>query len=139
MLRVNDQVEIPEGELEERFVHAGGPGGQHVNKAATAVQLRFDAAGSTVLGEGAKRRLLRLAGQRATDAGAVLILASDHRSREQNRSEARARLAKLVRRALRRPKPRKKTRPTRASRERRLSGKKRRSEIKKLRRTPNAE
>ncbi|WP_062114715.1 alternative ribosome rescue aminoacyl-tRNA hydrolase ArfB [Aureimonas sp. AU40] len=133
-LRVNSRVVIPDEELEEVFVRAAGPGGQNVNKVSSAVQLRFFAMSSGVLGEEAKLRLMRLAGQRATKAGEVLIEASRHRTQERNREDARERLADLVREALvPPPPPRKKTRPTRGSVERRLEAKKGRSDTKRMR------
>ena len=105
------------------FVRSSGPGGQNVNKVASAVQLRFDLAGSAAFGEPVKNRLRALCGRRLTDDGAILIIARNHRTQEQNRREALERLADLIRRALVAPKTRKATKPTRASRERRLEGK----------------
>jgi ribosome-associated protein len=115
------------------FVRGSGPGGQNVNKVASAVQLRFDLAGSTALTDPVKARLRALAGRRLTDDGAILIIARNHRSQEQNRREASERLVDLIRRALIPPKARKATRPTRASKERRLQSKTRQQRTKSLR------
>lgn len=132
-LRIDDSLSIPEEELEERFVRSSGPGGQNVNKVATKVELRFDAAGSEVLDERTRAKLLELAGRRATGDGVIVLEAQSERSRERNRQEVRERLAELVRQARVRPKPRKATKPTGASRERRLQEKNRRSRVKQKR------
>ena len=124
---------IPEEALEFRFFRAGGPGGQNVNKVETAVQLRFDAAGSSLFGEEVRDRLLRLAGSRATKDGVIVITAQRFRTQERNRQDAIERLQDLVDRAHERPKPRKATRPTKASKERRLVGKAVRATVKKSR------
>jgi ribosome-associated protein len=130
-------VEIDEGELSESFVRAAGPGGQNVNKVATAVQLRFDAAGSLSLSAEVRARLLKLAGRRATKAGEIVIVANRFRSQEANRQDARGRLLTLIAEAGEPPPPpRRKTRPTRASKERRLSDKKAVGETKRNRRPP---
>ena len=114
---------IPDSDLSFAFVRASGPGGQNVNKVSSAVQLRFDMAGSAALSDAVKNRLRVLAGRRFTDDGAILIIARNQRSQDQNRREALERLADLIRRALVVPKTRKATKPTKASRERRLDGK----------------
>jgi len=124
---------IPEGDLRFSFVRAAGPGGQNVNKVATAAQLRFDLAGTRALDERTKARLRVLAGHRLTADGAILILARNHRTQEANRREALARLDELVERALVVPKARRATQPTRASQQRRLEGKARAQRIKRLR------
>ena len=133
MPRITRDIVIPDDEISLEFVRASGPGGQNVNKVSTAVQLRFDAAGSDSLDAAVKERLLKIAGNRATDEGVVIIEAKRFRSQEKNRKDAIDRLTEMVRKAAVRPTPRRKTRPTAASREKRLSKKKRRSEVKRLR------
>jgi ribosome-associated protein len=128
-LVITPTLSIEDSELEERFVRASGPGGQNVNKVATAVQLRYDV-GRSALAPEVRDRLRALAGSRLTDDDVLVIDARTHRTQGQNREEARERLADLVRRALVRPKRRKKTRPGKAAKERRLVTKKRRSETK---------
>lgn len=131
---VSNRITVPASELTEQFVRASGPGGQHVNKVSTAVQLRFDAANSSAISQEIKNRLIRLAGNRATNDGVIVIEASDHRSQERNRIEARERLAGLIRKAAEPPPPpRKKTRPSKGAVERRLKAKANRSGIKKMR------
>jgi ribosome-associated protein len=126
-------IEIPERDLEIRFIRASGPGGQNVNKVASAVQLRFDLAGTSALDERVKSRLRALAGQRLNDDGSVLIIARRHRTQDQNRRDALERLADLVRRASIEPKARHATKPTRGSKERRLEHKRVRKKTKNLR------
>ncbi|MDD2603700.1 MAG: alternative ribosome rescue aminoacyl-tRNA hydrolase ArfB [Desulfobacterales bacterium] len=126
-------VTIDADELQFRFVRASGPGGQNVNKVATAVQLRFDAAHCSSLSDPVRRRLMRLAGKRLTAEGEIVIEARRHRTQEQNRQDAIDRLVALIRQALVAPKTRRKTRPTLASRERRLAAKQRRGRIKQNR------
>lgn len=134
MLRITDTIAIPESELTLSFVRADGPGGQHVNKTATAVQLRFDVARSPSLPEPVRRRLMRLAGRRLSSEGILIIDARSQRSQKQNREEARERLVDLVRSAAKPPRRRKPTRPSKASRRRRLEGKRQRARLKQSRR-----
>jgi ribosome-associated protein len=134
MIRITDDIAIDERELEERFIRASGPGGQNVNKLNTAVQLRFDVRHSPSLRDDVRARLERLAGQRLTNEGVLVITAQRHRTQERNRQDALDRLIELIRRAAVTPKPRRPTKPTKGSRERRLQGKKQRSTIKGLRR-----
>ncbi|MEJ0037351.1 MAG: alternative ribosome rescue aminoacyl-tRNA hydrolase ArfB [Gammaproteobacteria bacterium] len=132
-LEVTEWVTIPDSDIELSFVRASGPGGQNVNKVASAVQLRFNLAGTSVLVEPVKQRLRALAGRRVIDDGSLLIIARNHRTQEQNRREAHERLAELIRAALVKPKIRKATKPTKASKERRLDGKVRTRRTKVLR------
>jgi ribosome-associated protein len=135
MLEINETISIDDRELEERFIRASGPGGQNVNKVSTAVELRFDVMRSESLPEPVRERLLRLAGRRATDEGVIVIRAERHRTQERNREDARTRLAELVREALYVPKKRVATKPSRASKARRVDSKVKRGNVKKLRRS----
>jgi ribosome-associated protein len=133
MIRITDTISIDEAELEESFVRSSGPGGQNVNKLSTAVQLRFDVRRSPSLPNDVALRLMRLAGKRMTKDGVLVLIAQNHRTQERNRAEALDRLIDLVRQAAVRPVPRRATKPTKASKQRRIEGKKRRSNIKALR------
>lgn len=133
MLQITPSLAIDDSEIEERFVRASGPGGQNVNKVATAVQLRFDVARSTALTDDVRARLQSLAGARLTADGVLVIDARRHRTQAQNREDARERLAELIRQALVRPKRRRKTKPSRAAVERRIDAKKRRAQTKRAR------
>ena len=133
MIRITPAIVLDDREIRERFVRASGPGGQNVNKVATAVELRFDVRASSLPGE-VKERLIALAGSRMTDEGMLLIDSREHRARAQNRQAARARLVALLRHAARRPKKRRPTKPHAGAREARLTTKKRRAALKALRR-----
>ena len=136
MIQINADIAISEDEIEERFILASGPGGQNVNKVASAVQLRFDVRRSPSLPEEVRARLERLAGRRLTRDGVLVVTARRTRSQERNRQDALARLVELVRRAAVAPVPRRPTKPTAAGRRRRLEAKTRRSAIKRLRGQP---
>jgi ribosome-associated protein len=133
-VEIDQTLSLPDQDLTWSFVRASGPGGQNVNKVATAAQLRFDLAGTESIAPAVKQRLRSLAGRRVTEDGALIIVARNQRTQEGNRREALQRLAELVRRALVVPKVRKATRPTRSSRERRLETKTQRRSTKQLRR-----
>jgi ribosome-associated protein len=133
MIRIDDRISIEERELEERFIRASGPGGQNVNKLATAVQLRFDVRHSPSLPAEVRTRLERLAGRRLTRDGVLVINAQRHRTQERNRQDGLDRLIALIQRAAVAPVPRRRTKPPAGARERRLQSKKRRGSIKDLR------
>jgi ribosome-associated protein len=134
MIHITRDIALDEKEIREEFIRASGPGGQNVNKVATAVQLRFDARHSPSLPDDVRARLIRLAGRRVNADGVLIVVARQFRTQEQNRADARARLVALIRQAAVKPKARRKTKPTRAARERRLESKKRRGKIKAMRR-----
>jgi ribosome-associated protein len=135
MIRVTDSISLDESELDERFIRSSGPGGQNVNKLSTAVQLRFDVRRSRSLENDVAIRLMALAGSRLTNDGVIVITAQQHRTQERNRADARDRLCDLIRQAAVRPVKRRPTKPTKASKEKRIEGKKLRSGVKNLRRS----
>ena len=136
MVEISPSVSINDDEIQIDFVRASGPGGQNVNKVSSAAQLRFDIRSSPSLEADVKERLERIAGSRVTDDGILIIEAKRYRTQEQNRFDALQRLAALVQKALERPKTRRKTRPTPASRQKRLQAKRQRGEVKRLRGRP---
>jgi ribosome-associated protein len=136
MIQVTPTIQIDEQELQETFIRSSGPGGQNVNKVATAVQLRFDVARSPSLSPDVRERLLRLGGKRVTEAGVLMIDARRFRTQERNRQDARERLVALIRKAAERPKSRRKTRPTAGSIKRRLESKHHRARVKQTRQGP---
>jgi len=135
VIQITPDLAIDESEIQQEFVRASGPGGQHVNRVATAVQLRFDVANSPSLPDDVRARLVQLAGKRVTKDGVLLVESQRFRTQEQNRQDALERLIELIRQATKKPTRRRKTRPTRASKERRLEKKRRQSEKKRLRRS----
>jgi ribosome-associated protein len=139
VIEITPWLAIEDDEIQERFVRASGPGGQHVNKTSTAVELRFDVRGSPTLPEDVKARLEKLAGSRLTLEGVLVLFSQTARSQEMNRQDARARLVELIRKATERPKPRRPTKATYASKLKRLEGKTRRSGVKTLRGKPRGE
>lgn len=139
MIKITNSVTLDPDEIEESFLRAGGPGGQNVNKVATAVQLRFDLRHSPSLPTGLRARAERLAGKRLTKDGVLVIIANRFRSQERNREDALERLVELLREAAVPPKPRRATRPSRAAKRQRLESKTQRGQVKKLRRPPPRE
>jgi ribosome-associated protein len=136
MIQVTPSIAIDESEIEESFVRASGPGGQHVNKVSSAVQLKFDARRSPGLPNDVAIRLMKLAGSRLTQDGVIVIVAQAQRSQKRNREEAQERLLDLIRQAAVRPLTRRPTKPTKASKEKRLASKDKRSSIKAGRSKP---
>ena len=139
MIPITDTLSIDDDELSWKATRASGPGGQHVNKTSTAIELRFDVANSPSLQPDVRERLTRLGGSRMTLDGVLVLFAQGSRSQEMNRQEALDRLVELIRKALVRPKPRKKTKPTYASKLRRLDGKTRRAGVKTMRGRPQGD
>lgn len=139
MIEITPWLRIEDDEIVEKAARASGPGGQHVNKTSTAIELRFDVRNSPTLPEDVKTRLEALAGSRLTQDGVVVIFAQSHRSQELNRQDARERLVELIRRATEKPKPRRPTKPTYSSKLKRLEGKSKRSGVKSMRGKPQSD
>ena len=136
MIFITDAIGLDEAEIDIKAARASGPGGQHVNKTSSAIELRFDVANSPSLTPDVKTRVTKIAGSRMTQDGELLIFAQSHRSQEMNRQDAIGRLVALIQKAAEAPKPRKRTRPTKASKERRLASKSRRAGVKAMRGRP---
>jgi ribosome-associated protein len=135
MIYITSHISIDEREVQQEFIRSSGPGGQNVNKVATAVKLRFDVMNSRSLPDDVRRRLIRLAGRRMTEEGVLIIDARRFRTQERNRQDSIRRLVELIRKAAEKPKPRRRTKPTLASKRKRLENKRHRSVIKRMRRT----
>lgn len=136
-MRINEQIQISESEISEVFIRSGGPGGQNINKVATAVQLKINIASSATIPDHVKRRLKRLAGKRLSSDGILRIEANRFRSQEKNREDARLRLMELIRNAMIAPKKRVRTHPSRSSRQKRIDQKKKRGKVKSYRKKVN--
>ena len=134
MIYITSHIGIDEREVQQEFIRSSGPGGQNVNKVATAVKLRFDVMNSRSLPDDVRRRLIRLAGRRMTENGVLIIDARRFRTQERNRQDSMRRLVELIRKAAEKPKPRRRTKPTLASKRKRLETKRHRSVIKRMRR-----